>query len=49
MSTSWKIRLMFNTEGITTTIAGWLVGIPLGFGVGLYILADIRSPVFGRC
>jgi len=36
-ATSRKVRLMFNTEGITTAVAGWLVGIPLGYGIGLYI------------
>ena len=28
-----RLRRIFATEGLTVALAGWLVGIPLGFGL----------------
>ena len=36
-SSSWSVRSIFATEGVVLAVAGWLIGIPLGFGVGTLI------------
>ncbi len=36
-SSSWAVRAVFGTEGITMGMLGWIVGIPLGFAVGNFI------------
>ncbi len=41
-SRSWDIRKVFGSEGMTLSVIGALLGIPLGWGVGLFITWMIK-------
>jgi putative ABC transport system permease protein len=37
------VRRIFATEGLTIALAGWLIGIPLGFGLAHAVIALVQS------
>jgi len=37
------VRRIFATEGMTVALAGWLIGIPLGFGLAHGVLALVQN------
>jgi len=37
------IRRIFATEGLTVALAGWLIGIPLGFGLAHAVVALVQN------
>jgi putative ABC transport system permease protein len=37
------VRRIFATEGMTVALAGWLIGIPLGFGLAHAVLALVQN------
>jgi ABC-type antimicrobial peptide transport system permease subunit len=39
------VRRIFATEGLTVALAGWLIGIPLGFGLAHGIEALVQNVV----
>lgn len=36
-SSSWSVRNIFGTEGLVLALAGWILGIPIGYAVGTFI------------
>ncbi len=37
------VRRIFATEGLTIALAGWLIGIPLGFGLAHAVIALVEN------
>ena len=37
------VRRIFATEGLTVALAGWLIGIPLGFGLAHAVVALVQN------